>query len=64
MDAFIFMASMVAMGWAATIESPSATVRVMTPENGAATCDGSLRLAFSRRGCLRSDGAVSHRRRA
>ena len=50
MDASIFMASMVAMGWAATIESPSATVRVTTPENGAATCDGSLRSAFSAAG--------------
>ena len=49
-DASIFMASIVAMGWAATIESPSATVRGRLPRTGRATCDGSLRSAFSATG--------------
>ena len=35
--ASIFIASMVATGWPASTASPTSTVRVTTPANGAAT---------------------------
>ena len=46
-EASIFIASMVATCAPASTVSPSATERVTTPANGAATCPGSLRSAFS-----------------
>jgi hypothetical protein len=46
-EASIFIASMVATVWPSSTASPSATATVTTPANGAATCAGFYRSAFS-----------------
>jgi hypothetical protein len=61
--ASIFIASMVAIGSPALTLSPSVTVRVTTPANGAATWPGLALSAFLGGGDVAGDGAVAHRHR-